>query len=78
MVFIRFTGASSLGLLISQRNLLTNEQQLASQSIALCDIAIRGMQNDPARLLKELLFHSGADASLLIEEKTGTLLRPRS
>ena len=37
VVFLSFTGASSVGLLIGQRNLLANDQQLARQSIALCD-----------------------------------------
>ena len=60
VVFLGFTGASSVGLLIGQRNLLANDQQLASQSIALCDKAIRGLQDDPARLEQELLFHSNA------------------
>ena len=44
VVFLGFTGASSVGLLIGQRNLLANDQQLARQSIALCDKAIRGLQ----------------------------------
>ena len=77
VVFLGFTGASSVGLLIGQRNLLANDQQLARQSIALCDKAIRGLQDDPARLEQELLFHSNANTSLWIEDKTGTLLRPR-
>ena len=54
VVFLGFTGASSVGLLIGQRNLLANDQQLARQSIALCDKAIRGLQDDPA-WLEELL-----------------------
>ena len=45
MVFLGFTGASSVGLLIGQRNLLANDHQLASQSIALCDKAIRGLED---------------------------------
>ena len=77
VVFLGFTGASSVGLLIGQRNLLANDQQLARQSIALCDKAIRGRPNDPARLEQELLFHLSANTILWIEEKTGTLLRPR-
>ena len=60
VVFLGFTGASSVGLLIGQRNLLANDQQLARQSIALCDKAIRGLQ-DAARLEQELLFHSNAN-----------------
>ena len=35
VVFLGFTGASSVGLLIGQRNLLANVQQLARQSICL-------------------------------------------
>ena len=77
VVFLGFTGASSVGLLIGQRNLLANDQQLARQSIALCDKAIRGLHNDPARLEQELLFHSNANTSLWIEDNSGTLLRPR-
>ena len=68
VVFLGFTGASSVGLLIGQRNLLANDQQLARQSIALCDKAIRGLQNDPARLEQELLFHSSANTSLWISD----------
>ena len=77
VVFLGFTGASSVGLLIGQRNLLANDQQLARQSIALCDKAIRGLQDDPDRLEQELLFHSNANTSLWIEDNSGTLLRPR-
>ena len=74
VVFLGFTGASSVGLLIGQRNLLANDQQLARQSIALCDKAIRGLQDDPARLEQELLFHSNANTSLWIEDNSGTLV----
>ncbi|MGB0276686.1 MAG: hypothetical protein ACPF90_08440, partial [Synechococcus sp.] len=50
---------------------------MARQSIALCDKAIRGLQDDPAQLEQELLFHSNANTSLWIEDNSGTLLRPR-
>ena len=46
MVFLGFTWASSVELLIGQRNLLANDQQLARQSIVLCDKAIRGLQDE--------------------------------
>ena len=77
VVFLGFTGASSVGLLIGQRNLLANDQQLARQSLALCEEAISGVHNDPARLELELLFHSSGNTSLWIERNNGTLLRPR-
>ena len=70
VVFLGFTGASSVGLLIGQRNLLANDQQLARQSIALCDKAIRGLQDDPAQLEQELLFHSNANTSLWIDNRS--------
>jgi hypothetical protein len=57
VVFLGFTGASSVGLLIGQRNLLANDQQLARQSIALCEDAITDLQDDPTRLEQELLFN---------------------
>ena len=44
-------------------------QQLARQSIAIYNKAIRGMQNDPTRLKQELLFHSSADIKGLMEDK---------
>ena len=75
MVFLGFTGASSVGLLIGQRNLLANDQHLARKSIALCDKAISGLQDNPAQLEQELLFHSNANTSLWIEDNSGTLLR---
>ncbi|MCB4390199.1 sensor histidine kinase KdpD [Synechococcus sp. MU1617] len=77
VVFLGFTGASSVGLLIGQRNLLANDQQLARQSIALCEDAITDLQDDPTRLEQELLFHSSPNTSLWIEDKNGDLVRPR-
>ena len=68
VVFLGFTGASSVGLLIGQRNLLANDQQLTRQSLALCEEAISGVHNEPARLEQELLFHSNANTSLWIED----------
>ena len=77
VVFLGFTGASSVGLLIGQRNLLANDRQLARQSIDLCEEAISGLQSDPARLEQELLFHSSVNTNLWIERNNGTLVRPR-
>ena len=51
-VFLSCNEDSSVGLLIGQR--------LGRQSIAIYDTAIRGMQNGPARLKQEMLFHSNA------------------
>ena len=69
VVFLGFTGASSVGLLIGQRNLLANNQQLVRQSLALCEEAISGVHNEPARLEQELLFRSPANTSLWIGDK---------
>ena len=69
VVFLSFTGPSSVGLLIGQRNLLANDQKLASQSIELYVKAIHGMQNDPARFKQQLLFHSSANITTLMKDK---------
>ena len=66
-----------MGLLIGQRNLLANDQQLFRQSIALCDKAITDLQDDPARLEQELLFKTSPNTTLWIENNKGDLMRPR-
>ena len=77
VVFLGFTGASSVGLLIGQRNLLANDRQLARQSIDRCNEAITNLQSDPDRLEQELLFHSNVNTNLWIERNNGSLVRPR-
>ncbi|MCB4407177.1 hypothetical protein [Synechococcus sp. MU1642] len=77
VVFLGFTGASSVGLLIDQRNLLANDQLLVRQSIALCDKAITDLQDDPASPEQELLFHSSPNTTLWIENNKGDLVHPR-
>ena len=76
MVLLGFTKASSVGLLIDQRNLLAKDQQLFRQSIALCDKAITDLQDDPARLEQELLFHSSPNTTLWIKSNKDILVRP--
>ena len=66
VVFLGFTGASSVGLLIGQRNLLTNDRQLARESIELGDQAIKDLQSKSAQLEQELLFHSSLNTNLWI------------
>ena len=77
VVFLGFTGASSVGLLIGQRNLLANDRQLARESIELCEKAIKDLQSEPVRLEQELLFHSSLNTNFWIERNNGTLVRPR-
>ena len=64
-VFLSFNEDSSVGLLIGQ--------QLGRQSIAIYDKAIRGMQNGPARLKQEMLFHSNAPYHRPEEDKKNQL-----
>ena len=66
-VFLSFNEDSSVGLLIGQ--------QLGRQSIALCDKAIRGLQNGPARLKQEMLFHSNAHITGLRKTRKINLTR---
>ena len=77
VVFFGFTGASSVGLLIGQRNLLANDWQQARQNIQLCNKATRDLQGDPTRVEQELLFRSDVNTSLWIERNNGDLVRPR-
>ena len=70
VVFLGFTGASSVGLLIGQRNLLANDQQLARQSIALCD----NTTTLPASSVLDLSSSSTPLQGLQVTRRIGTLI----
>ena len=74
VVFVGFTGASSVGLYLGQRNVFSNERQLARASIEECTHAIESLEGNSTALEKELLFHSGIKNQLWIEYKNGELL----
>ena len=77
-VFIGFTGASSAGLWIGQRNLIQNnlrELRRSADSIQQC-LRKGGTGDDHVR--QELLLHSGMRTSLWIEQADGSLVLPES
>ena len=77
-VFIGFTGASSAGLWIGQRNLIQNnlrELRRSADSIQQC-LRKGGTGDDHVR--QELLLHSGIRTSLWIEQPDGSLVLPES
>ena len=77
-VFIGFTGASSAGLWIGQRNLIQNnlrELRRSADSIQQC---LRKGGTGDAHVRQELLLHSGIRTSLWIEQPDGSLVLPES
>lgn len=73
VVFFGFTGASSVGLYLGQRNMFANQRLLARASIEDCEHAIQELADDPVGLEKELLFHSGTQTQVWIEQPDGDL-----
>jgi hypothetical protein len=50
VVFAGFTGASSVGLYLGQRNVFSNERKLARASIEECTHAIENLTENPTAL----------------------------
>tara|TARA_B100001059_G_C17818111_1_gene576537 strand:+ start:569 stop:1999 length:1431 start_codon:yes stop_codon:yes gene_type:complete len=76
VVFVGFTGASSVGLFLGQRNMFANEHLVARASIEESDNVIQNFTGDRAALQKELLFHSGNKNQLWVEYENGELIYP--
>ena len=77
-VFVGFTGASSAGLWIGQRNLIQNnaaELRRSADAIQLC-LRKGGLGSDQVR--QELLLHSGLRTSLWLEQPDGALVLPQN
>ena len=77
-VFIGFTGASSAGLWIGQRNLIQNnfrELRRSADSIQMC--LVKG-EGNPDVVQQELLLHSSMRTSLWLEKADGVLVLPES
>ena len=77
-VFIGFTGASSAGLWIGQRNLIQNDLRELRDSADSIQQCLRKGGGDDASVRQELLLHSGMRTSLWIEQPDGSLLLPES
>ena len=76
VVFAGFTGASSVGLYLGQRNMFANERNLARASVEECEHAIQTLIGDRTNLEKELLFHSGVKNQLWVEYPNGEIYFP--
>ena len=77
MVFIGFTGASSVGLWIGQRNLIEQEISVLRRSAEYCQQAIAD-QSDDALLGDVLDDHSSHRTTLWLEQPDGALIIPQS
>ena len=77
MVFIGFTGASSVGLWIGQRNLIEKEITVLRNSADYCQQAIAD-QSDDALLGDVLDDHSSHRTTLWLEQPDGALIIPQS
>ena len=77
MVFIGFTGASSVGLWIGQRNLIATEITVLRNSADYCQKAIDAQAED-ALLSDVLEEHSSHRTTLWLEQPDGALIIPDS
>ena len=77
MVFIGFTGASSVGLWIGQRNLMEQEISVLRSTAYYCQKAIAAQSND-ALLADVLDDHSSHRTTLWLEQPDGALIIPEN
>ena len=77
VVFLGFTGASSVGLLIGQRNLIEKEISVLRSSADYCQNAI-STQSEDALLEDVLVEHSSHRTTLWLEQPDGSLVIPES
>ena len=78
-VFVGFTGASSVGLWIGQRNLIQNNATELRRSATAIQACLRkGGSSDPGFVQQELLLHSSMRTSLWVENPDRSLVLPQS
>ena len=78
-VFLGFTGASSVGLWIGQRNLIQNNaKELRRSAVAIQACMRKGGTDDRAFVQQELLLHSSMRTSLWVENPDASLVLPQS
>ena len=77
-VFLGFTGASSVGLWVGQRNLINNElNTLRTNADAIESCLLEG-GTEPEQLKQELLLHSTNKTRVWLEQANGALILPES
>ena len=77
-VFLGFTGASSVGLWVGQRNLLETELRTQRRSAESIEQCLREGGTEPDFVQRELLLHSDANTTLWVEQPDGDLILPAS
>ena len=77
-VFLGFTGASSVGLWVGQRNLINNELKTLRNSADAIETCLREGGTEPEHVQQELLLHSSAKTRLWLEPVDGELIQPKS
>ena len=77
-VFLGFTGASSVGLWVGQRNLLETELRTQRRSAESIEECLREGGTEPDFVQRELLLHSDANTTLWVEQPDGNLILPGS
>ena len=78
VVFLGFTGASSVGLLIGRRNLIQNEVRILRSSADSVQECLAAGGSDDRFVRQELLVHSSARTNLWVEKANGELVLPES
>ena len=77
-VFVGFTGASSAGLWIGQRNLIQNNSAELRRSADAIQLFLRKGDLGGDQVRQELLVHSSLRTSLWLEQPSGALVLPQS
>ena len=78
VVFLGFTGASSVGLWVGQRNLINNELKALRTSADAIEECLRTGGTEREHVQQELLLHSTPKTDLWLEQANGELILPDS
>ena len=76
VVFVGFTTASTAGLWVGQRNLISNEVRVLRRSADSIQLCLTDEDQTDDEIRKELMIHSSVRTSLWIERKDGSMLLP--
>ena len=76
VVFVGFTTASTAGLWVGQRNLISNEVRVLRRSADSIQLCLTDGDQTDEEIRKELMIHSSVRTSLWIERNDGSILVP--
>lgn len=77
VVFVGFTGASSVGQYLGQRRIHAEERALIKAIVDECEHVVNSLHSDPEGLEKAILFHSGINNLIWVEYQSGGLYYPK-